>query len=90
MSQTTTSMNKSPGAIFRWIERVGNKIPNPFILFVYLLAILMVATAILSWFDLSVKNPANGELVSVKNLLSVEGIQWILPNIVKNFSSFAP
>ncbi len=43
MNQTATSMNKSPGAIFRWIERVGNKIPNPFILFVYLLAILMVA-----------------------------------------------
>lgn len=90
MSGTTAPVNKSPGAIFRWIERVGNKIPNPFILFVYLLAVLMISTAVLSWFDLSVKNPANGELVSVKNLLSVEGIQWILPNIVKNFSSFTP
>lgn len=83
-------IKRSPGKIFSFIERVGNKIPNPFILFVYLIAILMVATAIVSWLDVAVKNPANGELVRVNNLLSVEGIQWILPNIVKNFSGFAP
>ncbi|MBS9422312.1 p-aminobenzoyl-glutamate transporter [Photorhabdus caribbeanensis] len=90
MSETTIPVNKSPGRILGWIERVGNKIPNPFILFIYLIAVLMIATAILSWFDLAVKNPANGELIRVKNLLSAEGLQWILPNIVKNFSNFTP
>ncbi|PHM55758.1 p-aminobenzoyl-glutamate transporter [Xenorhabdus sp. KK7.4] len=90
MNQASLSVNKSPGYILGWIEKVGNKIPNPFVLFIYLIAVLMIATAILSWFDLAVKNPIDGEMVRVKNLLSAEGIQWILPNIVKNFSSFTP
>ncbi|PHM50730.1 p-aminobenzoyl-glutamate transporter [Xenorhabdus miraniensis] len=90
MSEATIPANKSPGRILGWIEKVGNKIPNPFVLFVYLTAVLMIATAIFSWFDLVVKNPTNGELVRVKNLLGAEGLQWILPNIVKNFSGFTP
>ena len=85
-----TSGNRSPGRLFSWIERVGNKVPNPFLLFVYLIVVLMVATAIISALDLAVKNPSNGEIVRVNNLLSVAGIQWILPNIIKNFSSFTP
>ncbi|ECQ8982644.1 AbgT family transporter [Salmonella enterica subsp. enterica] len=85
-----TTENRSQGKLFSWIERVGNKVPNPFLLFVYLIVVLMVATAIISGFDLAVKNPTNGELVRVNNLLSVAGIQWILPNIIKNFSGFTP
>ncbi|MEX2942721.1 p-aminobenzoyl-glutamate transporter [Serratia fonticola] len=90
MSEIASSANKSPGRIFYWIERIGNKIPNPFLLFVYLIVVLMLATALISWLGLVVKNPATGEMIQVKNLLSVEGIQWILPNIIHNFSGFAP
>ncbi|HHQ6578942.1 p-aminobenzoyl-glutamate transporter [Serratia sp. T13T92] len=90
MSEIASSANKSPGRIFYWVERIGNKIPNPFLLFVYLIVVLMLATALISWLGLVVKNPATGEMIQVKNLLSVEGIQWILPNIIHNFSGFAP
>lgn len=82
-----TSENPSPGKVFSWIERIGNKVPNPFLLFVYLILVLMVATAIISSFDLAVKNPTNGEMVRVNNLMSIAGLQWILPNIIKNFSN---
>lgn len=81
---------KPPGKIFSCIERIGNKVPNPFLLFVWLIVVLMIATALLSWFHVSVKNPATGEIIQVKNLLSVAGLQWILPNIIKNFSGFTP
>jgi len=50
----------------------------------------MLSTAVLSWFAVSVKNPVDGSPVAVKNLLNVEGLHWFLPNVVKNFSSFAP
>lgn len=89
MSDSTTA-GKNPGRIFSWIERIGNKVPNPFLLFVWLIVVLMIATALLSWLNVAVKNPANGEIIQVKNLLSVAGLQWILPNIIKNFSSFTP
>ncbi|MGL5388544.1 MAG: p-aminobenzoyl-glutamate transporter [Enterobacterales bacterium] len=90
MSEVTSSANKSPGRIFYWVERIGNKIPNPFLLFVYLIVVLMIATALISWLGLVVKNPATGEMIQVKNLMSVEGMQWIFPNIIHNFSGFAP
>ncbi|EMG9489146.1 AbgT family transporter [Serratia marcescens] len=90
MSEATTPINKSPGRVFYWVERIGNKIPNPFLLFVYLILVLMLATALFSWLDVAVKNPATGELIKVNNLMSVAGMQWIFPNIIHNFSSFAP
>ncbi|WP_075183482.1 p-aminobenzoyl-glutamate transporter [Pantoea sp. 1.19] len=90
MSDAATPRATPPGKVFSWIERVGNTIPNPFLLFVYLIVALMVATAIISGLGLAVKNPASGELVTVNNLLSVAGLQWMLPNIIKNFSGFAP
>ncbi len=90
MGEATSSNDKTPGRIFYWVERIGNKIPNPFLLFVYLIAILMIATALFSWLDVVVKNPTTGEVIQVRNLMSAEGIQWIFPNIIHNFSNFEP
>ncbi|WJV66382.1 p-aminobenzoyl-glutamate transporter [Pectobacteriaceae bacterium CE70] len=90
MSIEAENNQSQPGGFLQWVERVGNKIPNPFLLFVYLIVILMFASAIFSWLGIIATNPANGETVQVKNLLSVEGLQWILPNVIKNFSGFTP
>lgn len=90
MSATAESEQVPSGGLFKWVERVGNKIPNPFLLFVYLIAALMVASALFSWLGVTATNPANGEVVRVKNLLSEEALQWMLPNVIKNFSGFAP
>ncbi|WP_023640840.1 p-aminobenzoyl-glutamate transporter [Dickeya zeae] len=90
MSVTTERGQPQQGGLFQWVERVGNKIPNPFLLFVYLIVLLMVASALFSLCGITATNPANGEVVRVKNLLSVEGIQWILPNVIRNFSAFTP
>ncbi|MFS7382972.1 p-aminobenzoyl-glutamate transporter [Rahnella inusitata] len=90
MSVDAQESGQSPGGFLQWVERVGNKIPNPFLLFVYLIAVLMIASAVISWLNVTAVNPSNGEIIHVKNLLSVEGIQWILPNVIKNFSGFTP
>lgn len=73
-----------------WVERAGNRVPHPFLLFVYIIAVLMVSTAVLSYFNVTVRTPGSGQTVVVKNLLSVEGLHWFLPNVIKNFSGFAP
>ena len=44
MSIQAQDSGQSPGGFLQWVERVGNKIPNPFLLFVYLIAVLMVAS----------------------------------------------
>ncbi|MEN8469726.1 AbgT family transporter, partial [Enterobacter cloacae subsp. cloacae] len=90
MSMFSIPSHSPSGKLYGWVERIGNKVPHPFLLFIYLIVILMVATAVLSAFEVSVRSPADGSMVAVKNLLSVEGLHWFLPNMIKNFSGFAP
>lgn len=90
MSVSSKRGRPRSGGLLQWVERVGNKIPSPFLLFLYLIVVLMVASAFFSVLDITATNPVNGEVVRVKNLLSVAGMQWILPNVVKNFSAFTP
>ncbi|KMV35998.1 MULTISPECIES: p-aminobenzoyl-glutamate transporter [Franconibacter] len=90
MSITSIPTDTPSGKLYGWVERVGNKVPHPFLLFIYLIVILAVSTAVLSAFDVAVRNPADGKMVAVKNLLSADGLHWFLPNVIKNFSGFAP
>ena len=72
------------------VERVGNLVPNPAILFVGLAAIVVAASWIVSTAGISVHHPATGETIRSVNLLSVEGLHRILTGLVTNFTSFAP
>lgn len=60
MNKAVSPSGAPPGKFFTCIERIGNKIPNPFLLFVWLIVILMIATALISYLGLAVKNPVNG------------------------------
>lgn len=48
---------QKPG-LFSFIEKVGNKLPDPFLLFIYLIGFLMVISAILSSLHVSVVDPS--------------------------------
>lgn len=73
------------------IETVGNKLPHPVTLFAILALLVVILSAIVSSFGISVEHPGNkGEIVEVKNLLSTEGIQYIFTSITDNFIGFAP
>ncbi len=73
------------------IEAVGNKLPHPVTLFAILALIVLVLSALISQFGISVEHPGNeGEIVEVKNLLNKEGIQYIFLSMTENFINFAP
>lgn len=76
--------------ILKWIEKIGNKLPHPFMLFVYLCGIFMIISVILAAMNVSVVHPLSGETVVVKSLLSQEGVHWILTSMLTNFTSFPP
>ncbi|MDM5333113.1 AbgT family transporter [Ureibacillus composti] len=76
--------------ILKWIETVGNKLPHPFMLFVYLCGIFIIISVVLAAMNVSVTHPVSGENVVVKSLLSQEGVHWILTNMLTNFTSFPP
>ena len=78
------------------IERVGNKVPHPAIIFVLLIGIVMVLSHIFYMVGASVSyegiNPDTGELetltANAQSLLTGDGIRFIYEGIVTNFMSF--
>ncbi len=74
----------------RFIERAGNALPHPVTIFVILAGIVIILSAIGSWAELSVVHPGTGKIITVVNLLSIEGMHRILTNTVVNFTGFAP
>jgi aminobenzoyl-glutamate transport protein len=72
------------------VEKVCDKLPPPAILFCFLFVLTAIAGALLTASGLSLVNPANGKVVTAQNLFSPAGVDWLLKNMVKNFSGFAP
>ena len=72
------------------VEKVCDKLPPPAILFCILFLLTALAGAALSASGMSLVNPANGKAVVAQNLFTKEGVTWLLSNMVKNFSGFAP
>lgn len=72
------------------VERVGNKLPHPVILFFIFAGIVVLLSFILNKIGLTVQHPGTGETISVVNLLSKDGIRRILMEAVDNFTGFAP
>lgn len=70
------------------VERVGNRLPHPITLFAFLTLAVIPASFLCSLFGLS----ADGEMghITVQNLLSREGLSYMLTNLVSNFTGFAP
>lgn len=86
-------MKKEEGMFQRFldvVERVGNRLPDPFILFVVLAGLMIIVSWIFSLFDASVIHPGTGEDTPIKSLVSGEGLQFILTTMVENFTGFAP
>ncbi len=72
------------------IERVGNKLPHPFWLFVILSGLLALASWALATAGVSTVSPADGDTVAVRNLLSTEGIHMMIGDAVENYATFPP
>lgn len=90
MEQLDQKNNGAFNKFLNVIEKVGNKLPHPFLLFLYLTLILVIISFILGTMQASVLHPSTGEEVVVQNLLSQEGIRYILSNTLTNFTGFAP
>lgn len=89
----TDSTPTRPSAVDRFlavVERAGNTLPHPATLFFLLTVVVVVASAVVAQFDVSVVHPKTGEIVTPVNLLSVDGLQRIMGGLVTNFTGFAP
>jgi aminobenzoyl-glutamate transport protein len=72
------------------VERIGNKLPDPAMLFVALLFIVWFLSWILSGIDFDVIDPRNGERLVVINQLSGSSLTSFFAAMVTNFTHFHP
>ncbi|MDG0844234.1 AbgT family transporter [Staphylococcus equorum] len=70
------------------VEKVGNRLPDPSILFFLMCVGLAILTWVISLFQISVKHPGTGDTIVIKSILSKDGLSMILNDAIKNFSEF--
>ncbi len=87
------SDNNQPGLLGRFldvVERAGNKLPDPAILFFLLMIFVWILSAIMAPFDFGETDPRTGETLRVVNLLSGSQMAMFLANMTNTFITFAP
>lgn len=72
------------------VERAGNKLPDPAMMFAALLVIVWILSWLLSFINFQATVPGTSDPVTVKNLLTGPSIAHFLSNMVDTFTSFAP
>ena len=90
-----TSNSRADGFL-GWIERSGNKLPDPVFIFVYCILGVIAASVIATFFGVSAAHPVsvdadgNALIISAESLLSSENIRRLLVNMPSTFTSFHP
>ena len=94
MTETTTEdqpkKTESPGGFLGTIEKLGNKLPDPFWLFVVLAGVVAVSSWLGSLAGMSAVDPQTNETIEVESLLTQENISRMVTDAVENFTSFPP
>ena len=78
------------GGFLGTVERIGNKLPDPAVLFIALLFIVWVLSWLLSYVAFDVIDPRSGEALTIQNLLTGSSFTEFLSVMVTNFSHFHP
>ena len=96
MSVDSISDNKRTGGILGWIERGGNRLPDPVVIFLYcILAVIgiSVAAALAGMSALhptAVDAAGNAVAIQAESLLSPDNIRRLLVEMPVTFTSFHP
>ncbi|GAA3323765.1 AbgT family transporter [Paeniglutamicibacter sulfureus] len=85
-----TEKKKFGAATLDRIERAGNKLPEPFALFLYLFLAVGLISTVVSWFNVSTTLPGAEAPTLIKGLFTGEGITWLMTTAVENFIGFPP
>lgn len=95
MTDTTADTSDAKGFL-AWVERSGNKLPDPVFIFFYLILVLVAISVVVALLGLTADHPtqvtADGSPVIIKSasLLSAENIQRLWVEMPKTFTHFHP
>ncbi len=96
MASVTAVSKSSMQRFLDGVERVGNMVPHPVVIFLILIGIVIVLSAILSLFGTAVTmeriNPDTHEIetttTALRSLLDADGIRFMYGSLVPNFMNF--
>jgi aminobenzoyl-glutamate transport protein len=85
-------MTKRPLALrfLDGVERLGDKLPDPVFIFLWLIGALVLASVICAAAGLSVIHPGTGEPLVARSLVDPDNIQRVLVEMPKTLTGFAP
>lgn len=86
----TASPPRRAFSLLDFIERLGNRLPNPATMFVLFAIATLVASWIAAKLGVQVLHPKDGSVMAAVNLLDREGVRRTFVEAVRNFTGFAP
>jgi len=72
------------------VERVGNRLPDPAMLFLLLMLAVWVVSALLANVSFSEIDPRSGEAIQIRSLLAGTSFTAFMAEMVRTFVNFAP
>jgi aminobenzoyl-glutamate transport protein len=91
-----TAITSNQKGVLGWIEKTGNRLPDPVFIFFYLILALIIVSQVAAWMNYSALHPtkvdANGakETIAAVSLLSAENIRNLWVDMPKTFTHFHP
>jgi aminobenzoyl-glutamate transport protein len=98
MSGTTETPKTALQKLLDLVEKVGNKVPHPSVLFFLLIGVVVVLSHVFHLMGTSVSyerinqqtHQAEKVTTAINSLLTAEGIRFIVTSVVPNFINFGP
>ncbi|WP_208293011.1 AbgT family transporter [Naumannella halotolerans] len=90
MSSTDTLPTSRMDRLLNGVERIGNKLPDPFLLFLGLFLIVGVISTAMALAGTVVTILGSDEPKVIKGLFTGEGLAWFTANLGQNFIGFPP
>ena len=90
MTRPAAGNPQSTGGVLAAIERIGNKLPDPAVLFIGLLLAVWVLSWLFSLFSYDLIDPRTGTPLIVVNQLSGTAMTQFLSSMVTTFAHFHP
>jgi len=86
-------MSNETSLLYRFlgrVERAGNALPHPALMFLILMFVVIILSAVFSVMGITALHPVSKDTLTAVNLFSAHGLRTIITDMVKNYTGFAP
>ncbi len=78
------------GRFLAWVERTGNRLPDPVLIFLVLIVVVLVLSVVGVEAGWNAVNPVTGQTLAVTSLLSSTSLERLFVEMPRTFVSFPP